>query len=700
MLEEKDLVRILQDEEQDASAYYDSELAEVQAEAMRRYHAQPYGTEREGRSSIVTHDVEDTINWMLPDLMRTFLSSDDIISVEDDASDSEDVTNQVADYLSHIFWKDNDGVAILHDFCFDALLQRIGIVRIGWEDPKPKPPKEYRGLDELTVAAMEQDPLFEIIEQEQDENGLFNLLVKKTPRSGKVKIDVIPPEEFAFARRSADGATCDYKRWKREMFISDIVAMFPDKKDQIRDAATGSVISKSDEEDDVADARRYERFPDEDATGRSNADDHISRRKGWLIHEELLIDFDEDDITERRSVYRLGNLILENEEIDRSMYVDWSPIRVAHRMAGRSIVDTLVDIQKIRTEITRLTLDGLAQSLVQRTAADISKLGDGGYDALLDADIGGVIPTKGNPRDVVMPLMTPDVSASAYPMLEYWDQRSELASGVSRHAQGIQPEAITDTRGGIAMLQSAAKGRIELVARWLGKALERVFENALHLIVAHQDQPRIIKINGKPIEMDPRLWSDEMTVSMHVGMAGEDRQTKIQNLSAIREIQEGIMTTAGVSNPIVGIPQYRETLSLMASAMGFKDPDRFFLPIPDDYQPPQAEEQQDPKLIEAQAKIQLEEQKAQSQMQIEQQKMQVSQQLEAAKLQSEAQIAQMRIQAEQEIARERMAAEMELARWKAEREYEIAGFKAVTGASAKADGGSANGGVRMGGKIG
>lgn len=690
-LEEHVLLKILKEEEQDASAYYDSELAEIQAEAMRRYHAQPYGVEREGRSQVVTHDVEDTINWMLPKLMRTFLASDEMVSVEDEASDDEDMAASAAKYLSHVYFKDNRGAQNLHDWTFDGLLQRIGVHKVCWEDPKPKPPKEFEGLDQDQLAEMMQDPSWDILEAEvNEETGLISIKAQHVPKVGRVVIEVVPPEEFAFSRRAKSGRECDYKRRKREVFLGDLIEQMPEKKAALQ-SIDGTANADDDEETD-SDARRYERFPDEPSNQSKSSSDHVARRKVWLVEEEIRIDFDGDGIVELRSIKRVGDVILDNIEIETTEYHDWSPIRVSHRMAGRSIADTLVDIQRIRTDITRLALDGLSQALVVRTAVDRNQVHEEGVDALYDADIGGVIPTKGNPNEIIMPLATPDVSAAALTMLEYWDQRSEEASGVTRHSQGLAPQAITDTMGGIQALQAAANERIELVALWMKYGLEDVF-NAIHrMLAAYQDQPRTIKVAGKPIAIDPRQWSEEMSVSIHVGTAAEDRATKLANLGMIAAKQEQILQVGGPSNPIVTMQQYRDTLALMAEVMGFKDSTRFFAEVPDEWQPPKQGE--DPKAAEMQAKLQIEQQKAQADAQLQQQKAQFDTQLRQAefaektkmeqiraqtdreiaqlKMQSEREIAEMRIMAEQAIARERMAAEMDLARWKASKDAELA----------------------------
>ena len=125
------LLRILKDEEADAASYFTSELAESQADSMDRYHAKKYGDEVEGRSQVVTHDIEDTMNWIMPHMMRVFRESDELVCCDDPGlDDGDDTLKQAADYLHHVMFRDNDGEVLIHDFVFDGLLQKVGIVRV------------------------------------------------------------------------------------------------------------------------------------------------------------------------------------------------------------------------------------------------------------------------------------------------------------------------------------------------------------------------------------------------------------------------------------------------------------------------------------------------------------------------------------------------------------------------------------------
>jgi hypothetical protein len=359
--------------------------------------------------------------------------------------------------------------------------------------------------------------------------------------------------------------------------------------------------------------------------------------------------------------------------------------------------------------LTREAMDGLSQSLAPRMAVDKKALGEDPslLDRLMDHEVGDVIPVTGDPSKVFMPLVTPDMSASALQAIEYWDRRSEEASGVNRHAMGIQPQAITDTKGGIENLQAAANSRIEQYARWAALAIETALNKALRLIVRHQDQARIVKVNGRRLEIDPRRWSDDMTVRVHVGMAAESREKRLAYLGAIAGKQEQILMQLSPSNPLVSLKHYRKTLAKMITTMGERDPSAFVGEIPDNWQPPQ---QEDPKAAEAKAKLQMAQAEMAAKQQLSQAQAQQTAQLEQAKAQavaqrseaelahkqrlaevqfqhdsqlaeakaaSERQLAQIKIEAEAQIARERAAAEMELARERQAMEMELAQFKAA-----------------------
>lgn len=743
------LLRTLQQEEQDSASYYDSEIAAAQSEAMDRFHARPYGDEVEGRSKVVTHDIEDTINWIMPALMRAFAPSDELITVDDEAlDDGNELLKQAADYISHVWYKDNPGEIVTHDFCFDALLQKVGIIRTYWRDPEPKPVKMFEGVMAEQLAKYQNDPEYEIVEQEEVQKEIdgqpyvcFDLKVRHTPKIGRVGVEAIPCEEFRVSRRAKSIEDADYHAWKRHVFLAPLLKQFPEKAGEL---APGNRSLTGDSDVDVAtDTRRDSRFPDEPTVTNEASEtlDDVGRKKVYQNIEFLRCDYDGDGVVELRRVNRVGDVILENDAVDESEFSAASPMRVAHRLIGRSLADVLLDIQKIRTVLMRRGLDSLSSSTMPRTVVSEDKQANDGstIDSLMDHGIGDVVKVRGNVNEALMVITTPDVSPSVLTMIEHMDRRSEEASGVNRHAMGIQPQAITETRGGIEMLQAAANVRVEQIARWLAYGLENAMGKVLRLLVAHQDGPRSIKIAGKRMEMDPRRWSDEMTVRVHVGKAGESRDRQIMGLNLLAQKQEAIMMQAGPGNPLVTLQLYRNTLARMAEAMGYRNPGEFFAEIPPDYQPPPPGP--DPKMAEVQQKGQLAQAELQAKTQLQAAEFQSKQQLQGAELTNKVELAQMqaqfdaqiasqkaetereiaglkaanemeiarvRIEAESQIARERMQAEMQLATWKAAQEVKIKKHQINATAKAKPNGkrpasnGSVQGmdDVQFGGNIG
>lgn len=785
--DDRELLALLKSEETDAATYFSSELAQTQAEAMDRYHARPYGNEVEGRSRVVTHDLEDTINWIMPSLLRTFENSDELFTCDDhNVEDGAEVLIATAQYLRHVFFQQIDGENLVHDFLFDGLLQKLGVIRTAWEDPRPEPPVIREGvtvdqllryMDDAQYQVLEveavdpgepeaegADPFAPAPEQPMDMGPMPGLMappegqappqglmappqqptpvpqaqlpdnipfartyavkLQKTPISGKPVVEVIPPERFLISSRATSIEEAPYHAATFNEFLATLISMYPDKRHLLD--PDGAYVGKSDVDGELAsDTRQLARFPDEPDMGSQRYDDRY-RETVTLRIEYIRCDYDQDDIVELRRVVRVGDVILENEVVEESEFTVWSPIRVSHRAIGRSLADTLVDIQRIRTALTRHAMDGLSRSLLPRTFYDAQKAANDPtfVDQLLDHDVGSAIGVSGNPNDAVMVQVTPDVSASAFQAIEYWDRRSEEASGVNRHAMGIQPQAITDTAKGIDNLQSAANQRVEQVARHAGKSLSIALSKLLRIIVRHQHTPQIFKVSGKRVQWDARNVSDEMTVSVHVGMTAESREKRIAFLGNILAIQKDILLSMGQSNPISTLKHLRHTLGQMVLVGGYRDSKPFFGEVPENYQPP--EPGPDPKMAEVQGKQQLAQADMQGKQQIAQAELQAKQaerqatfqheqQLAQAKLQmdgqknaaelqtktalaqmqaeasareaaqkaefdrqvaqlkaeNEMQIAQMRIQAETALSQMRMNAEMELAREKMQNEIEL-----------------------------
>lgn len=137
------------------AAIASAKLMEERADAMDYYlgNMAAHMPVPEGRSEAVSTDVADAIEGMLPNLMDIFAGSDEVVRFEPVGPDDEDAAQQETDYLNHVFMQQNPGFMVLYSFIKDALLSKVGVVKVWWEEREQESRETYYGLtqDELVV---------------------------------------------------------------------------------------------------------------------------------------------------------------------------------------------------------------------------------------------------------------------------------------------------------------------------------------------------------------------------------------------------------------------------------------------------------------------------------------------------------------------------------------------------------------------
>lgn len=690
-MSEAELLGILEAEVDDATGYYDSDIAHEQEEALKYYYGRPFGDEVEGRSTVVSRDVAETIDWIMPDLMRIFTQGDDAVAYEPVTVADEQYAKQATDYANYVFYSDNPGYQILHDFAFDGLLQKLGVIRVDWQEPVFGPKETYTGLSIVQMQALDAATDVEIVEAEQEpaadlmsypDGFQYSATIRRRPETGRVKVCAVPPEEFLIARQSTNVDDARYVAHMTRKTISELVEMFPDRKDEIEALPTA-------DHDDALDTRTYERFKDESYQTRYGPSDKSGANREVIFMDEYIrVDFDGDGFSELRNVKRVGDTIFENEEVSYSPFAAWCPIRVAHKLYGLSLADQTMDIQRIRSVLFRAALDSTYLSVAPRVVINDGQVN---LDDLLSVKPGGAVRVKGNPAEHIKPLTVQNQSGEALQMLEYADQEREGRTGVTRNSQGLDPDSLNKTATGIQLMQNAAGSRKELIARQMAFGVETLFRKILKTLVAHQDAPRSIQIGGQWVEVDPRSWNADMRVVVHVGLGTGSREAQLSYLNVLKQTQEQILLQLGPVNPICGLPQYYNTLARMVEAAGFRSPDAFFTdPSDPENAQRQPEPQPDPKVIEAQQKLELEREKSQADLA-----------LKAQQMQAEFLLKQWQMAIEKGLKEEQMMIEAQLKRFGIELQAEVKAVGAVMGAAAKMNtSGKIGSNVQFGGEVG
>ncbi len=166
-----DLKAMLAAEKSDALASMGSaKLAEDRADAMDYYIGDMSKDmpAQDGRSRTVSTDVADTIEGLMPALMDIFAGSDEVVRFEPVGPEDEEAAQQETDYVNHVFMQRNPGFMTLYSFVKDALLSKVGIVKVWWEEREEEQRETYYDLTEdqfamLSMAVQMSDGAMKIV---------------------------------------------------------------------------------------------------------------------------------------------------------------------------------------------------------------------------------------------------------------------------------------------------------------------------------------------------------------------------------------------------------------------------------------------------------------------------------------------------------------------------------------------------------
>ena len=629
----------------EAVDYIDGYIAPQRAKATAYYRGDEFGNEEDGRSRIVMTEVRDTVQAIVPSLLRIFTSSDQVVEFAPNTADKTDMAAQQTDYINHVFYNDNPGFSILHQVFKDALVRRTGVIKWRWSEDTEISEAEFENLDEGQLLVLQQDPAVEIVEIEEETeqeavtgpDGMmvqpaivkYGVKIRRKIEKNRVVLESVPPEEFLIARDARDIENAAYVGHRSLKTVSELVAMGYDRDEVEEHAGQGDVF--------VLNYEAQTRNPAiMSFMDRSDNPDQTMRRVLY-VESYVRIDKDGDGIAELRKVCSIGGAhhILHDSVATDVPFAFFCPDPEPHMVIGQSIADQTMDLQLMKSNVVRATLDSLAQSIFPRTAIVEGQVN---IDDVLNTEMGGIIRMR--QPGMVQPFSQPFVGQQAMPVIAYLDDVKARRTGISAASQGLDPDVLqSTTRAAVTATVQGAQERIELVARLFAEnGMKRLFRGLLKLIVRHQDKPRVVRMRGKWVEVDPRYWDADLDVQVNVALGRGTDQDKMQFLMLLAQKQEQIMQTAGPMNPLCSVFEYRNTLAQVCALAGFKDAQRYFKEI--DPQQMQMMAQQPPPPDPNMELVKIEAQKAQAKIQHDQ-----------LKLQLDAQEIQMRHQSDMEKMR-------------------------------------------------
>lgn len=678
-MSERELLALVKAHRADSLGAEHGDLSNERAKAMDHYHGRPYGNEVTGRSSVVSRDLAEAVDWALPAIMRVFTQSGNVGEFDPVGPDDEKAAQQESDYVNQIIMKDNSGFLLLHDAIKDTLLLKNGYVKHYWED--------YQKSEETTYEGLMLEQIQQMLEQWEGEGTkaeftgwdsqivqipmmgeveLFDLKVRLTKSKGKCCVLAVPSEEVRVSKKCRgslqDSPFTEHVTHKTrsdciEMGMpKDFVYSLPAYREQQHDSQAQSRDTVLDE-------------GDEDSAIVDKAMEELEFCEAYIR-----VDYDGDGIAELRKVVTVAGELPPgekwNEPIPAVPMTSFVMKRVPHRHVGESLDDEISDLQEIHTTLERQLLDNVyLVNSSEKVVNDRANLKD-----FMTTLPGGIKRIRGDGAvgDAFMPLITPSIIDKILPVIDHIDKRKEIRTGI-RPGSDLDPDVLKATTKGAFMEHlNRASQKIELITRMIAETgVKEVFLQVHGILQRHQDVARMVQLRGEWVNVNPQEWQERTDLSVKVGLGTGNEEEKRNKLMMLSQLQGQLLMAAGSAPP----PVYDKLHALfedVSKTLGFDVPGKYSIsPKSEEYQALQQNKPPPPEMMKVQMDAKEAQARMQQEAQLEQMRMQMQQSTDRNRQEMEAQEAQARMQMDMALARAKAEMEMTLEREKAQMKMQL-----------------------------
>lgn len=604
------------------------------------------------RSKAVSTDVSDAIETVLPDLVEIFVGGDDVVTFIPRGPEDDEAARQETDYLNYVVFQQNGGFVTFYSLFKDALQVRTGIAKYWWEEKEPET-ERMDDLPEAQAAVIANDPASVVTEATPgEEPGTWDIAVQ-TKAKGRLRIEAVPPEDFTVAADTVALADTTYAAARFRPRAQELIAQGIDR-DLVDQLPAYGTPSKDD-----APMHARDTAGEANVTGGGGGK-HDLRQVETVEHFIRLLDGDKLQMW--RVVTGGGEtVLLEKEKVSRIQFSAITPYIVPHRFYGLSVSDLLMEIQKIKTALTRAYLDANYFALNQRNEVAMDGANEFTIPDLLRNEPG--VPVRVKSKGTITAISAGGPGFNQLDALEFFSTVAEQRTGIVRNAQGLNPDTLHDTAKGALALMSAAQKRTRLIARIFAETGIKDLFLGVHALLRERagegGMAERKRLRGKWVDIDPSTWGNRADMQIEVGSGTKD-QMLAQARQELEVIQGVVLQQGGLDGPLVTAPNVYNLLSKLFELGGCKDPDAYITnPTPKPGAPP-PQPKPNPEMMKMQAQMQADQMKAQGQAQVEQMKA-------AAKMQLDAQAAEHKLQ----LQAQTNAQTLELAQQKHAQEFAL-----------------------------
>ena len=576
-LSDEDILSIVSSELSSASGASENDAIQAGRQKALAAYLGDKGSVVEGRSSVVSTDVADAIEWIMPEVMKAFTQNNEVVTFDPVGPDDRRQAQIESRYVYDILMKDNGGFIALHQFFKDALLQKNGFFKVWYENEPCVTVENYTGLNPLELEMLMQDSELEIIGMTQsefsDEHGTITVAdvnCKRTRQSGKIKIECIAPDDIRVNRmhNSVCLKNARFLAHAMTMTKSDLLEAGFDK-DIVEDLPT--------ESEEFRESKNYRFSMQGENVAPYGGNSKDPSQYTYDVSEcYMRMDLNGDGIAERVKITVAGfdnpTHVLDIEEVEEWPFISATAILMSHKLFGLSVYDRLKEIQEQKTSIWRNILDNMYLKNNQRT---IAVEGMVNLDDLLVSRPGGIIRAKR--IDAVAPYNTPDLGSDVYRMVDYLDQVRAGRVGVSPEGS-IADQSIGDAVGseGVERLLTQKEELVGLMVRVFAETgIKPLMEMIRKLLIRHIDATLDYEYHDEWVQVAPKNWMQRNRTTVRVGTGSGNRQQQASALTAVLGYQEKLLANPGQA--LVTEAQVFTALDDLAKVSGMPGAGAYFL---------------------------------------------------------------------------------------------------------------------------
>lgn len=552
----------------DSLDFNSSELSKQRSESLKYYFGEPFGNEREGKSQVVTRDVQETIDWIMPSLMKVFTNGGQVVKYEPQTADDVEQAEQETEYVNYLFNRKNDGFKIMFDWFQDALMMKTGVTKVYVEEVDEPKFDRFSGLSGEEVQEILSDPAVELLDQLVDDNGNYRIKIKTTKMRREIKVVCVNPENFLIDRQ----ATC----------LDDARFICHREKKTISDLRLMGVP------EDILDQLPYDEYEFSDSTMEkltrdnfdmsgnyqyNSSDDSPGNREVWLSECYAKLDCDGDGFSELRRIVVAGNHILSNDTWDCIPFADINAYRISHKFHGMSVYDKIRDIQELRSTLMRNVMDNIYRTNQGRYGVVEGQVN---LEDLLTNEASGIVRMKS--INAIQPLVTPQLAGDVYNMLDRLEADRGKRTGVTDRSRGLDENTLHSNQAAssVNQLMTAAEQQIDLIARMFAETgVKRLFQLLHDHAIKYQNQEEVFQLRGKWQTVNPANWRERSDLTVTVGIGNMNKDQQLIQLMRMWETAQAVVAGGGMGILVTETNLYNMLREITENA-GYKDVDRYW----------------------------------------------------------------------------------------------------------------------------